>query len=438
MRAGNGLLYALTGCALCGGAAAADDVDSLFDLDKPVAADDAAGSGLRWGGYGEFGAAYTYAEPAHWSKLRMRAELAASGRLGARARFKLAARVDGDAAYDVESGHYPGPVQRDQRSGFALREAYLDFSSGDWEFRVGRQHIVWGEVVGLFLADVVSARDLREFLLPEFEALRIPQWAARAEFHGAETFFELLWIPVPSYDKVGKPGADFYPFPLPAGTRVRNNEPDRDVGDGNWGLRASRLMAGWDLAAFYYSSRDVAPTLYRTSPAPAFELRHDRIRQVGATLSKDMGNFVLKGEAVHTRGRSFNSTDPAAPFGLKSSDTLQYIVGIDIPLQDVWRFNVQHYARLLDDHDRTLDSDRYETGFTLLVNRKFGASFEAEVLMVAGINRPDYMLRPKLVWHITQEWRGQFGADVFGGRDKSLFGRFDDRDRVYVEVRRWF
>ena len=30
------------------------------------------------------------------------------------------------------------------------------------------------------------------------------------------------------------------------------------------------------------------------------------------------------------------------------------------------------------------------------------------------------------------------GADIFGGRENSLFGRFDDRDRVYVELRRWF
>ena len=438
MIAGNRMLFALAGCALCGGAVAADDLDSLFDLDKPIAAPEAAGSGLRWGGYGEFGGAYTYADPAHWSKLRVRAELAANGMVGERARFKLAARVDADGAYDVESGHYPGPVQRDQRHEFALREAYLDFSSGDWEFRLGRQHVVWGEVVGLFLADVVSARDLREFLLPEFESMRIPQWAARAEFYGSDSYFELLWIPVPSYDKVGKPGADFYPFPLPAGTRVRNNEPDRELDDGNWGLRVTHLIAGWDLSAFYYRSRDVSPTLYRTAPVPAFELRHDRIRQVGATLSKDMGAFVFKGEAVHTRGRSFLTTDSAAPFGLTASDMLEYVVGIDVPVRDVWRVNVQHYARWLEDHDRALPSDRFESGLTLLVNRKFGAALEAEVLMVAGFNRPDYMLRPKLVWHITQEWRGQFGADVFGGREKGLFGRFDDRDRVYVEMRRWF
>lgn len=426
---------ALAVSGLCaGGWAAEDDLDALLDPAQPLGEAQPAGEGLRWGGYGELGAAYTYPEPGHWSKLRARVELAASGRLGERARFKLSARADADAAYALERDYYPRPVRRDQRHDFMVREAYVDTSAGDWEFRFGRQHVVWGEVVGLFLADVVSAREMREFLLPEFEAMRIPQWGARAEYHGGPTYFELLWIPVPSFDRIGKPGADFYPFPLPPGTRVRDERPDPDPGDGNWGLRVARLVAGWDLAAFYYNSRDVAPTLYRSAQAPTFELRHDRIRQVGATMSKDLGALVLKGEAVHTRGRRFLTAD----LGLRGSDTLEYVVGVDIPVEDVWRVNLQHYARLLYSDDASIPTDRYETGLTLLVNRKFGDDFEAEVLVVSGLNRPDYMLRPKLVWNISREWRGQFGADIFGGSDKGLFGRFDERDRVYVELRRWF
>jgi hypothetical protein len=80
-------------------------------------------------------------------------------------------------------------------------------------------------MVGLFFADVVSARDMREFILPEFDQMRIPQWAARAEYFADDYHAELLWIPVASYDNIGKPGAEFYPtsrsrrfqFPLSSG-----------------------------------------------------------------------------------------------------------------------------------------------------------------------------------------------------------------------------
>lgn len=440
MSAARRVLLALALSGLSSVAVAADDVDALFDLDAPLAGE-AAGGGLHWSGYGEFGGAYTYPGAGHWSKLRARFELAASGRLGPRSKFKLAGRADVDAAFDLENHHYPGPVRDDQRRGFMVREAYVDTSAGNWEFRLGRQHVVWGEVVGIFLADVVSARDMREFFLPEFEALRIPQWAVRAEYFGQNGYLELLWVPAPSYDEVGKPGGDFFPFPLPAGTPVHERKPGRGLDEGNYGIRATRLINGWDLSAFYYRSFDVAPTLYpdMSTPAPTFELRHDRIRQVGTTMSKDLGWFVLKGEAVHTHGRSLNLFDEnGLPAGMKASNQLDYIVGVDIPVESVWRINLQHYGHVTSSHERAMGNRRHERGLTLLVNRKFGSRFEAELLAGSSIYQEDYMVRTKLIWNFARDWRGQVGADLFGGEPDGLFGRFADSDRVYLEVRRWF
>src|SRR5690606_16503085 len=84
-------------------------------------------SDLQLGGYGELAAAYTTADPGHWSKLRARLELGLTGSLDWGARFKLAGRAQGDGAYGVEDDFYPSAVRRDQRSDFSVREAYLDF-----------------------------------------------------------------------------------------------------------------------------------------------------------------------------------------------------------------------------------------------------------------------------------------------------------------------
>lgn len=426
-------------CCTSGAAVAADDaeLDALLDVGS-VDKGSGGASGLRLGGYAEFGGAYTLPESGHWSRLRTRGELNATGRLTEGLKWRFNGRAEADAAYDLEREHYSGAVRRDQRADFMIREAYLDFSSGDWEFRVGRQQVIWGEMVGLFFADVVSARDMREFLLPEFESLRIAQWAARAEYFAGDSHFELLWVPVPSYDRIGKPGADFYPYALPAGTHVTEKKPANSAENGNWGLRFSHLVGGWDLSAFYYNSLDVSPTLYRTSFAPTFELRHDRIRQIGGTFSKDFGSFVLKGEGVHTSGRRFNTENPAARYGLNASDTVDYAIGVDVPVGDDWRFNVQYFSRIHFDHEPGMLVDREENGVTFQVVRQFGNDFEFELLAASSVNREDYMLRPKLTWKITPEWRGLFGYDHFEGRPNGLFGRFDDSDRVYFELRRWF
>jgi hypothetical protein len=161
--------------------------DSLFGDDeqqKPRTASVTPSSSLAAAGFKGFVQnvmAYTYAKPAHWSEMMTRVDLSAQGDLGSNIKWKLGARVDYDATFTF-TDFYPQAVADNQRFNVLLRENYLDIGAGDWDFRVGRQQIVWGEMVGLLFGDVVSAKDMRHFILPEFDILRIPQWAARAEY----------------------------------------------------------------------------------------------------------------------------------------------------------------------------------------------------------------------------------------------------------------
>ncbi len=152
--------------------------DALFGAaPESMAAEPASGFPLH--GYFQAELGRIYASPAHWSKVLGRLELGTQGRLDGGGKWKLSGRIDYNAVYDLDD-YYASNVRDDQRTEFQVRETYVDFSAADLEWRLGRQHIVWGEMVGLFFADVVSAKDLREFVLPDFEVLRIPQWAARA------------------------------------------------------------------------------------------------------------------------------------------------------------------------------------------------------------------------------------------------------------------
>lgn len=407
--------------------AAGGGIPDLTDEDKSAAS--------PWHGFVEFSAAYTTPAPSHWSKARTRLELGRTGSLGSGLKWKASGRADVDFAYLGSGGFYPDEVRRNQRADLQIRETYLDVPAGEWDLRLGRQQIVWGEMVGLFFADVVSARDMREFLLPEFDQLRIPQWAVRAERFGERWHSELIWIPVPTVDRIGKPGADFYPFPLPAGALVEAQ--DQHPSGSNFGVRMSYQGSGWDAAGFAYSSRDVQPVLERRAvvPVPVFAPISPRIHQVGATLSTDLGFGVLRAEGVYTRGRNFSVTTLTDPDGLVELDTVDWAVGIDHTTLDETRYNAQLFQRAFLDYDRATGYDRQETGISLLANAKFDDSWQAEALLVALTNRRDWMFRPKLVHMLTPNLRWQLGADVFGGTSGVLFGRFDHSDRIYSELR---
>src|SRR5574340_845951 len=420
-----------------------DKGDDTQSAQKPAAKQQPQARMAPWKGYAEFEAARTYASPAHWSNLRTRVELDRSGRLSESVKWKIGARLGYDAAYDFWD-FYPGAVRRDQRTDFMLRENYVDVSAGDWDYRLGRQHVVWGEMVGLFFADVVSARDLREFILPDFDVLRIPQWAARAEYFKNDFHAELLWIPVPSYDLIGKPGAEFYPSPivLPGfQVAIQNEErPARTLSNTNYGARLSTLAAGWDLSAFFYRSMDVAPTFFRevvTTPVPTlvYRPRHERISQLGATVSKDVGPFVLRGEGVYTRGRQYGVTRLTDADGLVRQNTLDYAVGLDFPLPSDTRLNVQFFQRVFFNHDPDIIPDKRESGASILLNAKLTASLEAAALLIHSLNRSDWMFRPRLSWGFEKNWRLVVGVAAFGGPQTGLFGQYNNRDRVFGQVR---
>lgn len=418
--------------------------DALFDDDETLPGDKSGRATSPWRGFVRAELAYTYAEPKHWSKMLVRSELDAQGSLTDKIKYKVGARLDYDFVYDA-TDFYPSDVRRDQRFNVFWRENYIDVGTGDWDFRLGRQHIVWGEMVGLFFADVVSAKDLREFILPDFDILRIPQWAARAEYSKGDFHAEAVWIPVPSYDEIGKPGAEFFPAvppPPPGFATLFDNEqiPQRKLANTNYGIRLSMLASGWDMSGFYYRSMDAMPTFYRQvtfAPSAAFvyQARHDRIEQLGGTLTKDFGSAVFKAETVYTRGRSYSVLSPDDVDGVVRQNTLDVVAGLDFALPKDARLNLQVFDRVFVNHDADIVPKRNEPGASILLNGKLANGVEAEILYIASLNRTDWMLRPRLLWDLRQNWRLIFGVDVFGGPPLGFFGQYSNRDRVYTELR---
>jgi hypothetical protein len=400
--------------------------------------------GLTLSGHAQTAVAYTVASPDHWSKIKNTLHLAVERALSSDVNLKVSGRFSYDGAYDA-SNFYPERVRRDQRFDGMFHETYLDMGFNDLSLRLGRQNIVWGEVVGLFFADVVTAKDLREFLVPEFDYIRIPQWAARAEYFKGDFKAEGIWIPYMTYDRIGKPGAEFYPFtlPPPPGFRlnIRNERTPHSLEDSAFGLRASYLINGWDLAAFYYGSMDSNPAFFRSTvvaPSPTIRIRpdHERIHQAGVTMSKDTGSFIFKAEGIYTWDRYFDVTNVSDSNGVVRQNFLDYILSAEIPLPSDARLNLQFFQRFFTNYDSDIVPRRVETGASLFASAKvFDEKVEPELLLVHSLNRLDYMARFKINWYFAKDWRLVAGTAFFGGKNLGLFGRFDNRDRVFTELR---
>lgn len=334
-------------------------------------------------------------------------------------------------------------MRNDQQDEAQLRYAFVDLSRGDWEMRIGKQQIVWGEALGLFFADVVNAKDLREFVLPEFEYIRIPQWAVEAGYNRGDTHATLVWQPILEFNKLGLTGSEFafqvplLPNRLPVAHATK--KPPDTLENSEIGGRLSHYVDGWDASLFYLYGWDKNPTLFRTlGPfSQTFFPEHKRLHLGGTTLTKELAGVVYTLEGVYSKDKYFSVLDANDADGVVRKDLADYMVGATMLLWGEVDANVQLMERRIFDHEgRIFREHKARRMASLWVKMGFfDDKLEPECFFQTDLERSDKMLRPKIGYKIGDHWRVRFGADIFMGKPEGLFGQFARQDRIHWELR---
>lgn len=385
--------------------------------------------------------AYRLSRPREFNKIRNQLILSESGKVSDNLSFKLSGRFYYDSAYDIR-GNFPQNAASDQRKDFQLRDTYIDYSNGPFDLRLGKQQIVWGEAVGLFFADVVNAKDLREFILPEFDWIRIPQWGADFEYTKGKLHTEFIWLPKPEFNKLGVRNAEFeFPHPVPEGTAFTTQdpiEPKDSFNNGEAGLRLSYLLNGWDTSVFYLYTWDKFPARFRAISGGVYNFspQYKRLNIFGAAFSKQIKDAVLKGEFVFNRKGHFSIFDDTDIDGVTRKNFIDYLVGLDYPIFGGIDANIQFMQRIIFNYDKRLvNENRVRNSISFWLSKGFlNNNLKLECLVIAGLMEKDLLYRPKITYTFMNNWKWRVGVDIFQGEPSGVFGKFRKKDRVYSEI----
>ena len=110
-------------------------------------------------------------------KFENSARIFINGDVGEESTWHAELRPVWDPAAETEDYKY----HRNYTQNDYLRELYVDTSAGDWDFRLGKQQVVWGTADGIKLLDIVNPTDFRELNQNGVEDARIPVWMINAE-----------------------------------------------------------------------------------------------------------------------------------------------------------------------------------------------------------------------------------------------------------------
>ncbi len=325
-----------------------------------------------------------------------------------------------------------------------LREAYVDVYWTAVDLRVGRQIVIWGKSDGLAITDIVSPRDLSNFLIPEFRELRLPVTAVKASVHFSPAELEVIYIPGFTPSMLPPPESIWYTS-LDTPVEPAINPPPEvgpDLTDGEYYARF-RLLAGrgdLDLSGGYYWTNEPSPTIVREFSSPGVLAgitvtpEHYRQAMGGFAASTALGPFVLRGESAFFTPRRVLTSDPAAALGYVERDGIDSLVGVDTSLAGI-NLSAQLMHQIILDYDEAIREDEHRWTTTLRLRRAFlREQLVLDAFGYVGLNAPDAFVKIGTTWAPADSLSFRAEANLFFG-ESGRFGVHHGNDLVVASVK---
>ena len=360
-------------------------------------------------------------------------------------------RTDDNVSFFANPFIYQTP---NQDVTLGLREAYMDVYFDNMDLRIGKQQIIWGKADGMFITDIVSPKDLGEFLLRDFDEIRTGITSLKANYYLGDNTVEMVWIPtftptiMPDETSIWSRIPEF-PLPITIDEsqkeipgRLENSEGFIKF-SGMSSLLDYEIMAGsmWDDDPNLH----VSPIIEQGNPQPlglTLTPKHHQLTLVGGSFSSELGGFILRGEGAYYMGKQFSALNPDQlnlPTSILKKDYAHYLIGTDFSIGTT-RFSTQFIQRAILDYDDLIVQDELDNTMTFLANRTFlQETLTLQLFGYFGLNNEDALIRPSVTYDLADGFEILAGANIFVKNEDSentgQFGYYDDNDMIYVKMK---
>ena len=322
----------------------------------------------------------------------------------------------------------------------SLRQAYMDIYFDNFDLRIGKQQIIWGKADGVFITDVISPRDLSEFILPDFDEIRIGINAVKFDYYIGNSTLEAVWIPI--FQSTIIPGANsiWVPkkpdFPMPVNYDYSNSEVEKKLSESEIAMKYSYLGSAIDfelMAAYMWDDNPAMHIYLQPDTTLLIKPEYHRLPLAGVSFSKAIGGAVLRGEGAYYFDKRFAAEDLSVN-GIKEKDYANYLVGYDHNWFGV-NVSFQFIQEYIMNYENDMRNDEFSNTMTFLITEDFlRETLRVDFFTYYGINNKDALLRPKVVYDIADGFEVQLGANIFVGEEGN-FGQYNENDMLFMKVR---
>jgi hypothetical protein len=330
----------------------------------------------------------------------------------------------------------------EDQTGIELREAYFDFSSEHWNFRAGRQIVIWGVSDGMRITDVVSPMDMTEFLARDYDDIRIPVNALKLGYNTSFMRSELIFIPVSSFFIFpGSPDNPWSVFPssgLPVYKVDLDQYPEKKLANSEFGGRVSFFLSGLDFSLSALHTWNKMPVLEQGF-SPAMDTvfvkgLYERMDMLGIDVSFPLWQFVIRGEAAAYLGEIQN-TDPGTGSDIILRNTGNFLLGLDWYPGHDWTITAQYSHKFIPDYIDRLEAQKNTVLATLGITKKiFRSTLSLSSFGYVDLSNKGLFMRSSADYSLTDQIHLLAGYDWFHG-DEGMFALYNKNSEFWIKAK---
>ncbi|MDH5510630.1 MAG: hypothetical protein OEZ32_09790 [Nitrospinota bacterium] len=425
---------------------------------EPMQRDKTAAPWLDLTGATTVSSSYNYAQKAPlpgktdyrgMSRLRGRLDLKLDADLPLGWKARVGASGYHDLAYSINGrDNYTEETLEEYESEVRLKEAYITGSPiRSVDIKIGRQIAAWGRSDNIRVTDVLNPMDIREPGMVDIEDIREPVTMSRIDFYFGDWSLTGIAIHEIKFNFMPAYGSDFYPLDTPM---PPEEIPSSSAESTEYGMALSGIFPGFDisiyLADFYddnfsLKSAPMIMTVPTIHPPPAgavpFTLVHNRLKMVGLSMNKALGNFMAKMEAAWLDGYKF------APTGDEIFQRYDGLLGIEYTGFTETMFSFEIAARHIPDHvsaiaDAPLGVNQTEWQMALRYTQDFmhQTVHLLALVSVMGLDGAGGAFeRLQLKYDIIDSMSATIGVVAFQSGDTPFLMTAEDNDRAFLEIK---
>ncbi|MEE9611268.1 MAG: hypothetical protein V3W19_08450 [Desulfatiglandales bacterium] len=347
--------------------------------------------------------------------------------------IEASVRVKGDFVLD----HVAADVDVD------LREAYLDYTTGNFDFRLGKQIVTWGVGDLLFINDRFPKDYVSFFSGRPLEYLKIGVVGFRTRYSSAPVNAEFLVIPFFEPDNLPTSERFLFFDPFSDVPSREEEEPATTLENTQLALRLYRRIKDFDVSAYAYRGFWLTPSMKPDDLASPTQMItfYPELSVYGLSAQGGALDGVLSFETGYYQSREDEGgKDPFIP-----NSQIRFLIGYQRQIWEDFTVGVQYYGEYMADYDEYAENlpqgspmlDEYRDLITvrltqLLMHQTLKLSFFA----FYSPSDEDYLIIPELKYNVTDDLSMVVGGHIFGGKeDAPQFGQFDKNNNIYVWIR---